>query len=281
MDPIEYQTFAEFLAVVQPLVAPEDLAEQIQALFREYVGAALSDVQTLIPWLRGFNATVFDKADVEEFCATSVFQGPQGKITQLFAYVPGRDCRKYYYKRVSSAAVDCWMENQRCVQCTFTPPPTNIYDTPYCNYVILGETACAAPYLTGTEDDCKFRTLDDDARMFSVGPDYKVYAAPRFPCGYSLFMQWQGIKRKWNDGDLVPVDQQIREAIIDRVEAKIAKKEKDWVSKANLESEYSIDLRTLRYRYHDEQDEELKRDCTGALERFLPAFSSAYVPVVP
>jgi hypothetical protein len=277
---IEYQTFDDFRDAVQALVAPEDLAENQEDWFRDQVGNALADLQTLIPWLRTFNVNGYTKTDVEEFCNTSVFDGPTGKITQLYAYKPGKDCKKLYYKRVSPAAVDCWMERQRCI-CTFTPPPSNIYDTPYCNYVILGEDACSTPYLTGEEDDCRFRKLDDDERIFAVGPDYRVYAAPRFPCGYNLFMQWQGIRRKWEDSDLVPVDQQLREAVVNYVEHKDALKERSSGAMVEYWNEYSINLRTLRYRYHDEQDTELERDCTAAIEQLLPAFSPAYVPYVP
>ncbi len=281
MAAIEYETFADFLTRLKPLVAPEALAENMEDYFREQVGTALADIQTLIPWTRGMNVNIYTKGEVEEFCATSVFQGPLGKITELFAYRPGRDCKKLHYKRVSTAKVDCWIETQRCVQCTFTPPPANIYDTPYCNYVIYGEDACHPPYLSGTEDDCRFLHLSDDDRIFSVGPDYKVYAAPRFPCGYFLLMQWQGIRRKWDDDNLVPVDLQFREAVINRVQKKIGMAERDWVAARQYDEEYAVNLRTLRYRYHDEQDPELQRDCSAAIERLLPAFASLYVPNVP
>lgn len=278
MSAIIYQPFSEFLTIVQQLVAPEDLGEEMinSGFFRDQVAGALADIQTLIPWTRGFNTNIYTKADVEEFCATSVFQGPMGKITQLFAYQPGRDCRKIYYKRTTTAKVDCWIEQQRCVQCTFTPAPTNIYDTPFCNYAIGGETACDVPYLTGTEDDLRFRSLDDDDRIFAVGPDYKVYAAPRFPCGYYMLMQWQGIRRAWADADLVMVDQQIREAIVNRVEMRMALKEREYQAKREYEMEYAQALRTIRFRYHDEQDPELKRDCTSAVDQMLPAFSPLY-----
>jgi hypothetical protein len=275
---IEYESFTDFLARITNLVAPEELAENMQDYFREQVGNALSDIQTLIPWTRRFNVETFGKDGVEEFCAASVFQGPVGKITQLFAYRPGRDCKKLYYRRVTSAKIDCWIEAQRCVQCTLAPPPPNIYDTPYCNYVVLGETACAPPYLSGTEDDCRFLSLNDQDRMFAVGPDYKVYAAPRFPCGYTLFMQWQGVRRKWTDLSAVPVDQQLRECVINRVQKKIAMQEKDWTAMRAYDEEYTVCLRTLRFRYHDEQDPELERDCSAAIERMLPAFSALYAP---
>lgn len=273
---IEYQTFTEFRSVVQPLVAPEDLGEELEDYFRDQVGNALADIQTVIPWFRDFNVEVKTKADVHEFCAASIFDGPVGKITQLFAYKPGLDCRKYYYKRVSTSEMDCWVERQRCVQCTFEPPPADVYDSPYCNYVLCGEEACDVPYLTATEDDCKFKALDDDERIFAVGPDYKIYAAPRFPCDYQLFIQWQGIRRKWDNTNLVPVDQQLREAVVNYAEAKIAKKERDYTAKATYENDYAINLRMLKFRYHDEQDTGPKRDCTAAIEQLLAEHSPLY-----
>lgn len=278
---IEYQTFTEFRSIVQRLVAPEDLGEELEPYFRDQVGNALADIQTVIPWFRDFNVDVKTKANVHEFCAASIFDGPVGKITQLFAYKSGLDCRKYYYKRVNTSEMDCWVERQRCVQCTFEPPPTSIYDSPYCNYVICGETACDVPYLTATEDDCKFKALDDDERIFAVGPDYKVYAAPRFPCDYNLFIQWQGIRRKWNDSDLVPVDQQLREAVVNYVEAKIAKKERDYAAKETYEKDYALGLRTLKFRYHDEQDTGPKRDCTAAIEQLMSEHSPLYDYLYP
>jgi hypothetical protein len=278
---LEYQTFEQFLSVVQPLVAPEDLGEAMVPYYRDQVGNALADLQTLIPWIRDFNLDTKTKADVHEFCAASIFQGPIGKVSQIFAYKPGLDCRKYYYKRVSTSEMDCWVERQRCVQCTFAPPPSNIYDTPYCNYTVCGETACDVPYLTGTEDDCKFKSLDDDERIFSVGPDYKIYAAPRFPCDYKLLVQWQGIRRRWDDSNLVLVDQQIREAVVNYVEAKISKKERDFTAKAQYENDYAVNLRMLRFRYHDEQDTGPKRDCTAAIEQLTAEHTPLYDYMYP
>lgn len=282
MAAIEYESFEDFLTRITDLVAPEGIAENLEDFFREQAATALADLQTLIPWTRSFNVNIYTKAEVEEFCAASVFQGPLGKIVELFAYKPGRDCKKLHYKRVATSKIDCWIETQRCVACPPTDPPQHdIYLSPYCNYIVGGEDACNPPYLTAAEDDCRFLNLSSDARIFAVGPDYKVYAAPRFPCGYYLLMQWQGIKRKWEDTDLVPVDLQIREAIINRVERNVAKKQLQWDALRAYDLDYTTNLRTLKYRYHDEQDPELARDCSAAIERLMPAFSSLYVPEVP
>jgi hypothetical protein len=276
--PIEYQPFSTFRTTVQQLVAPEDLAEQLEAYFRDQVGNALCDIQTLIQWYRSMNVRFFRKSDVDEFCAASIMDGPVGKVTQLFAFKPGADCKKYYYQRKSVAAVDCWMEQQRCVLCDATvPPSSNIYDSPYCNYWLPGETGCGPPYLiTDPEDDCKFRSLDDDDRIFAVGPDYKIFAAPRFPCDYILLAQWQGVNRKWNDGDLVPVDQQLRECVVDYVEHKIAMKEKDPVTARGYFEEYTVMLRTLRFRYQEEQQTDPKRDCSAGIEELMAAATTLY-----
>ena len=115
--PIEYQPFDTFRSTVQQLVAPEDLAEQLVPYFRDQVGNALSDIQTLIEGFRSFNLQFITKEDVNEFCAASIFPGPVGKVTQVFAYKPGKDCQKFYYQRVSTAALDCWLERQRCTLC--------------------------------------------------------------------------------------------------------------------------------------------------------------------
>lgn len=277
MSAIEYQTFAAFRTVVQGLVAPEDLAENLETYFRDQVASGLSDMQTFLPWLRNFNVNFYQKGDINEFCSASIFDGPVGKITQLFAYKPDVDCAKYHYQKVSTSELDCWMERQRCLCPASDPPSVNIYDSPYCNYVISGDVACASPYLTSEEDDCRFKSLDDDDRIFAVGPDYRIYAAPRFPCGYILAVQWQGIRRKWEDTDLVPIDQQLRDTLVQFVEWRMAKKERQFDASLDSKIEYQAGLRTLKYRYTDEQEADLKRDCTSSIQTIMPAFLPAYM----
>lgn len=279
MNAIEYQPFSEFYSTLLPLVAPEDLGEELQPLFRDQIGNALADIQTLIPWFRGFNVDIIEKGGtngVSEFCNASIFQGPIGKITQIFAYKPGLDCRKYHYKRASIAALDCWMERQRCLCPATTPVSTSIYDSPYCNYVVAGEDACEAPFLSGEEDDCRFRSLCSNDRIYAVGPDYKVYAAPRFPCGYLLMVHWQGIRRKWDTGSLVPVDQQLREAVVNYVEHKMALKERNSMAMQEYFAEYTLNLRMLNYRYHDEMDTSPARDCSAGIDQLMSSFSPLY-----
>lgn len=278
---VQYETFDEFYATVLPLVAPEDLGEELQPFFRDQIGNALADIQTLIPWFREFNVDLVEKGGangVSEFCNASIFQGPVGKVTQVFAYKPGLDCVKYYYKRTSPASLDCWMERQRCLCPATDPASASIYDSPYCNYVVSGETACETPYLNGTEDDCRFRSLCDNDRIYSIGPDYKIYAAPRFPCGYNLLVHWQGVRRRWLDTSLVPVDQQMREAVVNYVEHKMALKERNSVAMGEYFNAYTMNLKMLNYRYHDEQDTTPQRDCTAGIEQLMALSTPLFSP---
>lgn len=279
MTGIQYQTFSAFHATLKTLVAPEGLAEELIPIFRSAVASALADLQTFLPWLRDYNVSFYTKGEVNEFCSASIFQGPVGKATQLFAYKPGKDCERYHYQKVSTSEIDCWMGRQRCICPPTTPASIHIYDSPYCNYVIAGEAACSVPYLTGEEDDCRFKSLDDDDRIFAVGPDYKVYAAPRFPCQYLLCLQWQGIKRSWADSDLVPIDQQLQDAVVHFVEEKISRKERTHDAADAAHVDYQGALRVLKFRYTDEQEPEKKRDCTAAIAelqaKFLPIYETA------
>lgn len=278
---LEYQTFSEFHDVLKALVSPERLAERLIPYFRDQVGNGLSDVQALVPALRLMNVTFIEKGDVTEFCGASIFQGPAEMVTQVFAYQPGSDCKKHYYKRVSTADMDCWQERQRCALCAVTDPPsTAIYDSPYCNYVVGGDAACTLPYLTPPEDTCRFRSLGDDDRIYAVGPDNKIFLAPRFPCGYVVCIQSQGIRRKWNNNDQVLIDQQMREAVYNYVEAKIAKKEKDHIAKAVYENDYITSIRMLRKRFFDEQDVTFKRDCSAAITQMMASSFPLYETAV-
>lgn len=275
MSAIQYLTFTAFHDAVKDEVAPEGLAENLIIPFRSWVGYALADIQTWIPWYRTFNFQFTTKEAAHEFCSTSIFQGPQGKITQMFAYKPGKDCARYYYKRSSQAEIDCWMDRQRCLCPATDPPASNIYDSPYCNYVIPGEESCSSPYLTGEEDDTRFKNLDDDVRIFTVGPDYRVYAAPRFPCGYILLLQWQGINRTWGDYDLVPVDDQLRECVVQFVENKVFAKQNHGLNSQYYDA-YVMALRTLKHRFGDEHRTPKERDCTAAIAQITSTFQPAY-----
>lgn len=276
---VEYQNFSDFHEAVKALVAPEGLGEELIIFFRDQVGNALADIQTLIPQARVMNVSMFDKSDATEFCGASILNGPAEKVTQVFVYLPGTDCRKYFYKRVDTAAIDCWQERQRCVLCAAAEPPSYaLYSSPFCNYSIAGDTACdtAYPYVTASEDDCRFKSLDDDDRMFAVGPDGKLFLAPRFPCHYVVVAQSQGIRKKFNNADQVLIDQQIREAVVNYVEHKVALKEKDRVAAGDYFNAYTLNLRMLRYRYWDETNVEAKRDCSAALEERMSSFLPLY-----
>ena len=75
----------------------------------------------------------------------------------------------------------------------------------------------------------------------------------------------------------------MREAVVAYTEYKLARKERNGGAAAEYFSDYTMHIRTLKLRYQDEQDPDLARDCSAAIERMIPAFSPLYAPsqVVP
>lgn len=277
---LTFQTFATLLTNVKRNVFPEGIAEKVQIPYRSWVGVALSEIQTLVQWYQDFQVRFIQKGDVSEFCSTSVFQGPVGQIATLFAFKPGVDCKKFYYQRRAQTAVDCWMERQRCLCPATVPPSPNIYDSPYCNYVVDGDVACGSPYVTAEEDDLRFKRLGDDQRIFSVDPRFQISCAPRFPCGYILAIQWSGVNRKWENGDLVQEDNLLQDAVEKFVQHRNFMLENQGIPNQAIADEYADSLRMIRMRWREEMEAGPKRDCTAGLEQLLAQFNPTYLTPV-
>ena len=64
--------------------------------------------------------------------------------------------------------------------------------------------------------------------------------------------------------------------MVNYVEAKVAKKQRDFTAKREYEDDYTVNLRTIKYRYGDEQNPEAKRDCSTAIEQLMSAVIPAY-----
>lgn len=258
--------FSSFYRDVKAIAVPEGVGANVLDAFRNYVVNGLIRTQTFIPCLREYNTDFYVKMEAKDFCNTDILQGPAGQIQQLYVFKPSLDCRKYYYKAVSTNFINCWIDEQKCQCDPATPPTTNVYESPYCNYLIDGDVACAAPYSTGTEDDTNFIHCVD--RYFGRGPDYKLYLAPRFPCGFVVAVHWVGVKRSYKDSDPVWEDDDIKYAIARFAEAELAGKDRDFISKKQLMMDYDELIRDIAYRCRSEQRTPDDPSCT--VDSLLP-----------
>lgn len=268
-------TFNAFLTEVTRIAHPERLASNLRPYFRNAVCNALIDIQTFVPPTRDFHHDFFCQVGMQDFCNAGIFNGPRGIIQRVFAFKPGKDCRKFHYDRVSTNFIDCWIEKQRCTAgCTaLVPDSSAIYDSPYCNYPIPGDETCGPPYLAAgqSEDsDCLFR---NQPRYFAVGPNYRMFIAPRLPCGYVLCVHWQGIKRCYADSDAVLNDEDIIMAAARYAEAETVIKDRDGGGAALLNGRWRDRLKGIAQRFRLETELQRMRDCSSeAIDSLLPWF---------
>lgn len=262
---------------------PEQLGDNLVTYFRNAVVNGLISVQTYIECQRDFHIDFYGKEHATDFCGADILNGPRGIVTSVFAYLPGTDCRKEFYTRRSTEFVECRIEESRCARCDATDPPTySLYTAPYCNVPAFGPYACDSIYVSDPEDDTCFRASE---RWFAIGPDYRFYLYPRFPCGYLLGVQWQGIKRVWLDNDGVCDDEDLLMAVSRYAEAELARKDGEFdrmhelmgsAAVAPLGS-YRALLRDMRHRCQQERRIREPKDCTPIIDSLLPLVTPLYV----
>lgn len=262
------QTFQQFFRDIKQIAVPERIGANVESAFRNYVVNGLIRTQTYIPCLKDKNVDFFVKAEAKTFCNVDIFNGPRGVIGALYAFKPGLDCRKYFYDPVTPNKINCWIETQRCQCDEATPISTNIYDSPYCNYVIDGAAACAEPYVDTPEDDTVF--INCSERIFAKGPDNRLFLAPRFPCGFVIALHWTGIKRTYRDSDAIVDDDDHKSAVSTYAEAKLAEKDRDLVSARELMKTYDELIRDMSHRCRQEMRTGVRRDCAELAGNLLP-----------
>lgn len=264
-------TFSSFLTAVKTLAHPEGLAENLEPYFRNAVVNGLIDLQTYVPPTRNHHHDFFCQVGMKDFCNAGIFNGPRGIVQSVYAFKPGKDCQKFHYDRVSTNYIDCWIERQRCACGETVPASSSIYDAPYCNYPTAGNVTCGEPYLPAGESEDNDACFQAEDRWFAVGPDYRMFIAPRLPCGYVLAVHWQGIKRCYGDNDSVLEDEDIKMAVADFSESRGGLKDRDLGSASAMKVSWHDRLRGIAHRFRMETRLQPRHDCSSeAIDALLP-----------
>lgn len=210
---MSYIPYSEFLTRVRAIVFPDGEAENLQTTHDAYVKDALINLQTFVPCLRDNHVDFYGKEDFQEWCNADFTYIERGTVVAVYAFKISKRCKKLFYDQKSMSFIDQWMQRQRCVTCSDDEDETDVTRSPACNTVSDADSYCED---NEDESDCIFK---GSRRFYGIGPNQKLFLAPRFPCGYKIAVHWEGIKRKWEDSDPVPDDMDLIMAVARYVQA--------------------------------------------------------------
>lgn len=216
-----YIPYSDFSDAVKLGAFPEAAGEatNLSTAYDNYIQDALINLQTFVPCLRDNHVDFYDKSDFQEWCGTDFNYIERGVVHAVYAFKPGKECRKFMFDQKSTSFIGEWMDAQRCVKCSDQTEATDITRSPLCNEMVNADVACDDYYDNADESDCVFKS---SRRYYGIGPNNKLYLAPRIPCGYKVAVHWEGIKRTWSGTDPVPDDAELKIAVVKYVLAQAA-----------------------------------------------------------
>lgn len=212
--------YSEFRDSVIEMAFPEGAAEKLKTkTIYNYVQDGLINLQTFVPCLKDNNVDFYDKDEFQEWCGLDFGYIERGVVHAVYAFKPGKECAKYHFDQKSTSFIGEWMDKQRCVECSDQEDPDDITRSPLCHEMVNADVACDDDYTNSDESDCLFKS---SRRYYGIGPNHKLYLAPRIPCGYKVAVHWEGLKRTWDDASPVPDDTELKLAVVKYVLAQAA-----------------------------------------------------------
>lgn len=191
-----------FVERVKAVVFPDLEPENLHFPHANFIQNGLIIAQTHVACLRSNNVNFYDNDDMIISCDTAYFAGPENaRIQAVYAYKVGTVCKRYHFTHSSPQAIACHAEAWG--QC---------YEQDECGQNLFGTTFCNAESEdAATEFEARFTC--GCHLIFAHTQDDRIYIAPRLPCDYALAVHWNGIKRHYENNDLLPSDDDLVDAI--------------------------------------------------------------------
>jgi hypothetical protein len=204
-----YTTYSNFCARVRRIAFPESVGERVKPAFDNFLNNAVIKAQRYIDCLRRIQVSFYDKSVMNDHCAIATLLGPRGKVNVVYAFKPGDQCVKHFYKPVTPSHLANWSADNSC---KWLDPPgvgTEVWDNSF--------AACYAyeqQYGTAIEDDSCYKI---EPKFCSRGQNSEIFLAPRPPCGYLVAVHWEGIRRNWSATDAIPDDPDLIDWVAEQV----------------------------------------------------------------
>lgn len=192
-------TFEEFSAAVRLNVWPEGEAENLATRHEAWIHDCLIDLQTKVPCERENHVDPYNGSRQFFQCGATVVEAPRGLIRRVWTETAEAGCERVFYDPVPFGQMECLTANRSMVACA-ADEPYGYYDGP-----------TRGSLYTGGYDDAD-KPCRSGYGYVSLHEGF-LYLFPYLQSDELAVVEWKGIKRDWEDADIVTSDRDVKQAV--------------------------------------------------------------------
>lgn len=241
------EAFSIFSARVRRSAWPEGEAENLVDIHKNHLKDALIDLQIKLSKLQENHTSITEQCATYYNCGATVFASPDNRalIQKIYTVLASDFCSKVYYEAVSKSELDCLtteadvgqIESGSCVRCYQGAYEDLYYGDQYPD-----------PYYKP-----KCRSYEGKVALHKN----HLWLYPSILPTESVVVEWDGIKRFWDNADLVEYDRLTEKAV--ELYLKWQKADEDCDTQATVLARQTYELHRGDLIHQEEKEKRLPR----------------------
>lgn len=212
------QTFTAFFNAVIAQVFPEGEAPNLKAVHKNWIKDGLIEIQQRVPCQQAKHADFMTQNSTFWNCGSTVFGAPRGFIKGLKTIAVDDICDEVRYMPTTKHEIECLIKEAEACACACASDMDEPYQ--YCGTYNDYGYLLGMRYANSTTDkDCRARS-----GVFTLEDDF-IWMYPAIRSDEIAVLEWRGVKRAWNDSDLVEFDREVQRAVEVYLETETSRKE--------------------------------------------------------
>lgn len=250
-------TFSEFSSDRRRAVWPEGEAEELVPNHKRYVADALIDLQNKIKCLRRKHYEYVPFDSTYWSCGASVFEAPRGFIHGLTTILADDQCSVVKRYPLTKPELKCLMADWK--DCGLYKKPSTTYEISGVEYD-YPSLPLGLMYVDAETDRCQRPRIG----WFTLH-DGQIWTYPALQSTEIAVLEWEGIKRAWDDADPVDFDREVEDVVELYLEHKTKRRE-----------DADLDLAAASITLYRDKVADLMVNCKKelALPQIEPCFSN-------
>lgn len=177
-------TLLEFSNSVRSIAFPDREPKNLVEVNKITVIDTLIMLQKVTPELQSNNKSTWTKDETNSYCLTTSVVAPRGQIKRVYTTTESESCDRVFYNFVGHGDIEAWIKKAR--RTSFGSATLEESDVSY-----------TSKYFSSEYDEKAGRSRFGRYSLFRG----RIYVAPEIHSTEILNVEWDGIKRGWNDSD--------------------------------------------------------------------------------